>query len=244
MRQERILKENIDWDRVSLLIKIGIAGAVINLAGDLISGWGVRNMCLPGIEGMVSHYLLMSDKRIFWSAMLGLVGVPVSGIGHIGIYKLIRPYSRKYAGLYGVGIFGCYTFGGSGVHMSSLAAVFFYKYMTAAAPETALAASIKFLCYFSLPLYIALMTCWLIQAYAHIRVISIGLSPYPRWCWVFTTPVGTLIAGLFSIFGNYAIVNAITVGAFTLGNIWTLGGHLFMLDKARENWGKSSAYVQ
>lgn len=88
------------------------------------------------------------------------------------------------------------------------------------------------------------MTCWLIQAYAHIRVISIGLNPYPRWCWVFTTPVGTLIAGLFSIFGNYAIVNAITVGAFTLGNIWTLGGHLFMLDKARENWGKSSAYVQ
>jgi predicted permease len=125
--------------------------------------------------------------------------------------------------------------GGPGVHMSSVASAFFYKYMTASNPETALAASIKFVCYFSLPLYLAFFIFWLIQTYAHIRSIAGGFSPYPRWCWVFSIPMGALIFSLVHVFGNYAPVNAILVGALTLGNIWTLGGHLLMLGKAKEN---------
>ena len=57
--------EEIDWDKVSLLLKIGIIGALINLAGDLLSGWSVRDTSLAGIEGLVSQYLTMPDKRIF-----------------------------------------------------------------------------------------------------------------------------------------------------------------------------------
>jgi len=240
MMQEIIIKEDINWDRVTLLLKIGIVGAFINLAGDLLAGWGVRDMNLTGIEGLVSQYLAMSDRRMFWSAILGLVGAPVSVFGHFGIYKLIKPYSRQYAKLYGVGMLGCLALGGSGVHMSSLASAFFYKYMTAAAPGTALAVSIKFVCYFSLPLYIAFFVFWLIAVYAHIRAIAKGFSPYPRWCWVFSMPVGGLLFSLVNVFGNHALVNAIALGALTLGNIWKMGGHLLMLNKAKDNWAKIS----
>lgn len=222
-------------NKVNLLLKIGIVGASINLAGDLLAGWGIKDISLNGIEGLVSQYLTMSDRRMFWSAILGLVGAPVSVFGHLGIYKLIKPYSRQYAKLYKVGMLGCLALGGSGVHMSSLASAFFYKYMTAAAPETALATSIKFVCYFSLPLYIAFFVFWFIAVYAHIRAIAGGFSPYPRWCWVFSMPVGGLLFSLVSVFGNHALVNAIAVGALTLGNIWKLGGHLLMLNKVKEN---------
>ena len=75
-------KGEIDWGKVSLLLKIGIIGALINLAGDLLSGWSVRDTSRAGIEGFVSQYLTMSDKRIFWSAILGLIGAPVSVFGH------------------------------------------------------------------------------------------------------------------------------------------------------------------
>jgi len=47
--------------------------------------------------------------------------------------------------------------------------------------------------------------------------------------------VGTLLVNLIAIFGNYAIVNAIIVGAFSLGNIWALAGHFLMLGNAKEN---------
>ncbi|MDI9470605.1 MAG: hypothetical protein QM296_10405 [Bacillota bacterium] len=240
MSKDINIRTDIQWDKVSCLLKTGIAGALINLAGDMLAGWGVRDMSLPGIEGLVSHYLLLSDRRIFWSAMLGLVGVPVSAVGHIGVYKLLRPYSRKYARLCGVGIFAAFTFGGSGVHMSSLASAFFYKYMNAASPQTALTASIKFACYFSLPLYAALLLCMTISTYAQIRALATGLSPFPRWCWVFSLPVGALLVSPISLFGNHAVVNAIAVGVLSLGNIWMLGGQLLMLGRVKEKRKKPS----
>ena len=236
MKEKIGCKEDINWDRVSFFLKIGIIGAFMNLAGDLLAGWSVRDTSLKGIEGMVSPYLTMPDSRMFWSAMLGLIGAPVSVLGHLAIYHLIKPYSRKYAKLFGVGLLGLLVLGGPGVHMSSVASAFFYKYITAANPETALAASIKFVCYFSLPLYLVFFIFWLIQTYAHIRAIAGAFSPYPRWCWVFSIPVGGLLFSLVIVFGNHAMVNAIMVGALTLGNIWTLGGHLLMLGKAKENW--------
>ncbi|HNZ25832.1 MAG TPA: hypothetical protein PLG34_00110 [Spirochaetota bacterium] len=224
------------------MLAIGIAGASINLAGDMLMGWGARDASLTGVEGYVSQYLTIADWRMFWSALLGLIGVPVSLVGHIGIYKLIKPYSKKYARLYGVGIFGGFTFGGAGVHVSSVASAFFYKYMTAASSETALATSIQFVCYFSVPLYIALLICVLIQSYAHIRALATGLTPYPRWCWLCSLPVGALLVSLVSLFGNYALVNAIMVGVFSLGNIWTQSWHLILLDKAKGVYNPNAPY--
>lgn len=242
MQKNIVPNEDINWSRVSLLIKIGIIGVLINLAGDMIVGWGVKNTALSGIEGQVAHYLKVSDARLFASAILGLIGVPLSGVGHIGIYKMIKPYSKKYARFYAVGIFGCFTFGGSGVHLNSLAAAFFYKYMTAASPETALAASIKFAYYFMVPLYVALLTCVIISVVTHIVVLVKGLTPYPRWCVVFTIPVGAALAGIIGAFGNYAPLNAISFAAVTFGNLWKQSGALLMLGKAKENYKKNSGF--
>ncbi len=228
MKEE--FKEKINWGKVRLLLKIGILGAVIILIGDLLMGWGVKDMGLSGIEQQVSQYLTVSDGRMFWSSILGLIGVPIACVGHFGLYKTLKPYSRKYARLYLIGILGFLAFAGAGVHLSSVESAFFYKYMTAVSPETALATSIKFASYFLLPLYITLIFFWILVVYAHIKAVVKGFSPYPRWCWVFSMPVGTLLVSLVAIFGNHAIVNALMVGAFSFGNIWMLGGHLLMTD--------------
>ncbi len=228
MKEE--FKEKINWGKVRLLLKIGILGAVIILIGDLLMGWGVKDMGLSGIEQQVSQYLTVSDGRRFWSSILGLIGVPIACVGHFGLYKTLKPYSRKYARLYLIGILGFLAFAGAGVHLSSVESAFFYKYMTAVSPETALATSIKFASYFLLPLYITLIFFWILVVYAHIKAVVKGFSPYPRWCWVFSMPVGTLLVSLVAIFGNHAIVNALMVGAFSFGNIWMLGGHLLMTD--------------
>lgn len=229
------MKKNIDWNKVRLSLYIGIVGAIIILAGDLLIGWGVQDISLSGIEQQVSQYLTVSDGRMFWSSFLGLIGVPIACVGHFGIYKLLKPYSQKYANLYAIGILGFLAFGGAGVHVSSVASAFFYKYMTVVSPNTALVVSMKFVSYFPLPLYIALLTCWIIMIYAHFRAVVGGFSPYPRWCWFFSMLVGTLLVSLIGFIGNHAIVNAIMVGAFSIGNIWMLGGHLLMLGRKKKN---------
>lgn len=239
MEDKNKLKKDIDRDRIALLLKIGIIGAFIILAGDLLMGWGIKDIDHTGIEGHISQYLKVSDSRMFWSSIFGLIGVPFAVVGHFGIYKLLKPYSQKYAKLYAIGNLGFLTFGGAGVHVSSIESAFFYKYMTAADPNAAFASSVKFASYFLLPLYIVLLTCWLIMVYAHIKAISGGFSPYPRWFVVFSMPVGTLIVSFISILGNHEILNSLMVGAFSLGNIWTLSGHLMMLGKAKERQKKN-----
>jgi hypothetical protein len=54
--------------------------------------------------------------------------------------------------------------------------------------------------------------------------------------------VGALLVSLVSLFGNYALVNAIMVGVFSLGNIWTQSWHLILLDKAKGVYNPNAPY--
>ena len=169
-----------------------------------------------------------------WAAVCGFAGVPIAVIGHYGIYQLLKPYSRKYSRLYAVGILGFLAFGGAGVHVSSVEAAWFYQNMNAASPGSALEATVDFAACFLLPLYAVLLLGWGIMVYAHIRAVSAGLSPLPRWGWIFSMTVGTALFSLVGLLGNHDWVNAIVVGAFSLGNIWSLAGHLWMLRKIHD----------
>ena len=228
-------RNSIPWKKIARLLQIGILGAVIILAGDLLMGWGVKDLSQSGLAAQLSPYLTISEGRMFWAAVFGFTGVPLAVAGHFGIYQLLRLYSRKYARLYAAGNITFLIFGGAGVHVSSVEAAFFYQQMTAAGADTVLASTMKFALYFLLPLYAVLLTGWLIMVYAHLRAVTGGFSPYPRWCWIFSMPVGTLLFSLPGLLGNHALVNAIVVGAFSLGNIWSLSGHLWLLRRAREN---------
>ena len=221
--------------RIALLFRIGILGALVILAGDMLVGWGVRDTSLPGLEGQFSQYLTVSDSRLFWASVCGFTGVPLAVVGHYGIYQLLKPCSRKYARMYAVGILGFLAFGGAGVHVSSVEAAFFYKYLSAADPAGVLGPTLKFMVSFLVPLYAILLTGWVVMVYAHIRAVAGGLSPFPRWGWIFSMPVGCLLFSLVGLFGNHALVNALMVGAFSLGNVWSLAGHLWMLGRVTES---------
>ncbi len=192
---------------------------------------------LTGTERMLSSYLTLSDARIFASAMLGFIGIPLEGLCYFGIYRLIAPYSRKYAHMYRSGILGYLAFGGCGVHVPCLAAVFAYKYMHELAPERALDLCIRWGMYFLLPGMIALLIFFIVHSIAQISAFAKGLTPYPRWCWVFSMPVGMGLTFLLNFAGNKALFNAVTAGWISIGNIWMFAGLLAMMKKAQESVG-------
>ena len=225
------IRKEIDLRKIALFLKIGILGALVILAGDLLMGWGVRDEGAAGIQGQLSQYLTISRGRMFWASVFGFSGVPIAVIGHYGIYQLLKSRSVKYARMYGLGNLGFLAFGGAGVHVSSVEAALFYQRMTAADPSAALAATAEFALLFVLPLYAVLLAGWFIMVYAHLRAVLTGLSPFPRWCWVFSMPMGTLLFSLIGLFGNHPVVNALMMGAFSLGNVWSLAGHLWLLSR-------------
>ena len=174
------ISSELDWKRIRKLFVIGLCAGIMVLIGDVLLGWGVMDESLTGLEYSLSSYLQLSDIRIFWSAMLGFIGIPLEGLCYFGIYRLIAPYSQKYAHLFRSGVLGYVAFGGCGVHVPCLAAVFVYKYLHELVPDRALDLTIKYGLYFLLPGIIALLIFFIIQSVAQIATFAQGLTPYPK----------------------------------------------------------------
>ena len=227
------IDNELDWPRIQKLFVIGLFAGIMVLIGDMLLGWGVSDESLTGIAKKLSTYISVSDKRIFWSAMLGFVGIPLEGLCYFGIYRLIAPYSKKHAHMLRSGILGYIAFGGCGVHVPCLAIVFFYKQMMGISPETALDQTVKYGMYFLLPGTVMLFIFYIVQSVAQISAFLKGLTPYPRWCWIFSLPVGMIVTMLLKFAGNHALFNALTAGWISMGNIWMFGGLLWMMRKVR-----------
>ena len=67
---------NLDWKRIRKLFVIGLIAGIMVFIGDWLLGYGVADETLTGNERILSAYLGLSDTRIFWSAFLGLIGIP------------------------------------------------------------------------------------------------------------------------------------------------------------------------
>lgn len=228
------IDSKLDWQRIAKLFRIGLIAGIMVLIGDMLLGWGVADNSLSGMEKELSAYLMLSDTRIFWSAFLGLIGIPLEGLCYFGVYRLMAEKSPKHAHAYRSGIIGYLIFGACGVHVPCLASVFFYKYMYAVSPENALDVAIKFASYFLLPGFILLFIFFAILCGVQISAFVKGMTPYPKWCFIFSLPVGMLGTMCFKIFGNHAWVNALTAGWISIGNIWMFGGLLVMMKVAKK----------
>ena len=86
--------QDCHWNKrnqIALFLKIGIIGAVVILAGDLLMGWGLKDMSKTGLAYQLSQYLTISDRRMFWAAVLGFTGVPLADTsGFTNCSSLIR----------------------------------------------------------------------------------------------------------------------------------------------------------
>ena len=71
---------------------------------------------------------------------------------------------------------------------------------------------------------------FLVLVVTHIR----ALTPYPKWCWVFSPPVGMQLAMLPGVAGNVPFANAMACGWIAFGNVWMFGGLLATMGLARE----------
>lgn len=81
--------KNPDWDRIAHLFKIGIFASLLALiGGDMILGWGTVDMSLDGMEQYFSRYTDVSDVRIFWSGLLGMIGITLETMSFFGVYRI------------------------------------------------------------------------------------------------------------------------------------------------------------
>lgn len=58
-----------------------------------------------------------------------------------------------------------------------------------------------------------------------------GMTPYPKWCFLFSLPIGMAAVKLLVIFGNQEWVNALNCAWIGFGGMWMFGGLLVMVRK-------------
>ena len=220
-----------DWSRITHLLKIGIFAALMVLAGDMLLGWGVSDPSVSGIPSMLTKYLSVPDGRIFASALLGLVGIPIECLCWFAICRMIQPYSEKDAHAYRAGIIGCLAFGGCGVHVPCCMAVWLLNHFYAANGAMAEQEMLQWISWFLIPATIIFAIFFFLTAIIQIRAFIAGHTPLPHWCWIFSILFGLVWIVLMRLIGDHALTNALATGWISIGNLWMMGGLLIMIKK-------------
>jgi hypothetical protein len=228
------IDNTLDWNRIMHLLKIGIFAALMVLAGDMLLGWGVSDPAVTELPAMFTRYLSVSDGRIFASALLGLIGIPIESLCWFAIYRMIRPFSSKDAHAYRTGIIGCLAFGGCGVHVPCCMAVYLVKHFYADNPATVSQEVLRWIGWFLMPATIIFVVFFLLTAIVQIKAFRAGHTPLPRWCWIFSILFGLLWAVVMKLIGDYGITNALATAWISVGNLWTMGGLLWMTKRVQK----------
>ena len=228
------MNETLDWPRIRHLLKLGVFASLMVLTGDMLLGWGVTDHSVTEVPALFTRYLIVPDGRIFASALLGLVGIPIECLCWFAIYRMIRPYSDKDAHAYRAGVIGCLAFGGCGVHVPYCMAVYLLKRFYANDPATAMEETGRFIGWFLLPATIIFVVFFFLAAVVQIRAFKMGHTPLPRWCWVFSVLFGLLFASLMKLIRDFSLTNALATGWISIGNLWMMTGLLIASRRVSE----------
>lgn len=228
------IPEELDWDRIRHLMRIGILAGLLALTADLVLGWGVSNESLSGFDYYFSRYLAVSDLRIIISAILGLVAIPLETLSYFAIYRLIVPFSKKDAHAYRSGLLGMFGFGAF-THVLCCMLVYVGKMLYLVDPVKAVSMIIKLGLWFLLPVSLLFLIFFILAQVVQIKAFRNGYTPYPKWCFIFNLFAGIVINIVLKLFGNIAFINALGTGWISLGSLWMLTGLLVMSKKLNDS---------
>lgn len=225
--------KNPDWDRIAHLFKIGIFASLLALiGGDMILGWGTVDMSLDGMEQYFSRYTDVSDVRIFWSGLLGMIGITLETMSLFGVYRIIASKSESYAHAYRAGLIGMLAFGAF-CHVMCCVAIYHHNVLYRIDPSRAIEGTIMFAKYFLIPVTVIFFVFFLVMNIVQIMAFAKGQTPYPRWCWIFTMLTGLIDIAAMRLVGNRPWAYALSTGWLSFGSLVTFIGLLVAMPKAR-----------
>lgn len=221
------ISKKLDFPRIKKLLSIGVFASIMHLIADFILGWGVKDESKKGLLKMISAYTKTSDKGIFIAAILGLFGMVLEGLSLFGIYRLMAEKSEKCAHNYRSGILGYLMFGACGFHVPMCGLTFLIKH------DVDPTLVVKYSKYFILPAIILFTIFFLILSITQIIAFLKEYTPYPKCAWIFSMPIGMLIALVIGVTGNHPFMNAMFCAWIAFGSLWMFGGLLLMLRKVQ-----------
>lgn len=110
---------------------------------------------------------------------------------------------------------------------SVCAAVFLMKHGLSEALLT------QYSAYFLMPPLVLFWIFFFVLVMTQIVAFRKGLTPYLKWCCVFSMAFGMLVYFLAALLGNRPLGNALRCAWLAIGNVWMFGGLLVTMKKAQ-----------
>lgn len=226
------LTDEIDWKRVRIFLIVGLIAAFAALAGDMILGWGTSYAAYSaGLEMLFNKYRNVSTGRAVLSMVIGLVGYTAEGICCYAVYRIIAAGSASQAKLFRTGMIGCTALGGA-MHAMCCASVYVYTKMYSIEPETAFWECLQFAVFFLIPVLVLYLVFFGIVVCSQAWAFYKEMTPYPKWCALFTLALGIPVLALMKFLGGNPLFEALAAGWISIGHIIMFGGLLAMSKKA------------
>ncbi len=222
-----------DWDRIKHLYKLGILASLLALiGGDMVLGWGTPDFSLTGMAQYFSRYSTVSDTRIFWSALFGMIGITIETMCFFSIYRVIAAVSEKYAHIYRAGLIGMLIFGPF-CHVMCCATIYYHNAVARIDSQAAVDEALQFAKLFLMPVTVIFFIFFMIMNIVQIMAFAKGRTPYPRWCVVFTMLTGIIDIVIMRMVGDYAWAYALSTGWLSVGSLITFSGLLLNVPKEK-----------
>lgn len=185
----------------------------------------MEDKALEGVLQMLSAYTSISDSSLFAAALLGLFGVVLEGLACFGVppdggevAEIRAPLPLRHFRLPDV----------LRVRLPSVcAAVFLMKHGLSEALLT------QYSAYFLMPPLVLFWIFFFVLVMTQIVAFRKGLTPYLKWCCVFSMAFGMLVYFLAALLGNRPLGNALRCAWLAIGNVWMFGGLLVTMKKAQ-----------
>ncbi|MBR2739724.1 MAG: hypothetical protein IKD87_03550 [Oscillospiraceae bacterium] len=199
---------------------IGLFGAVLTLAGDLLIGAYRFPDGANMLEGYFAIALAMPEWRPVLGGLIGFLGICLEFPALMTVYPLICENMPRGGRFYRLSMYVYLAIGGGAVHLPCGAFMWIYRSVTKTAGQAAgHDIATRYLLYFLLPVT-AVFTVFFVGANA-VQFISFfkGMTPFPKWYCIFNPLIGKAVFNSARQLGNSALINGIATSNMSLGAI-------------------------
>jgi hypothetical protein len=199
-------------------IYVGIIGAILTIIGDFLL-LGVDSNTSGG--GIFDKYLDIASKisytRIGLAGFFGYLGIPLTAIGFLALYQMIKDKESSLAKVYKWSMIISFAALGGGVHIICCYLVAGMKMNIEAGTADVVSAVINQQAGFLVPSVIVFFAVYFVACISMIVLIAKGKTILPKWMWILNPLVMKIVINALGKLGTTAFFNGLACSNMSLG---------------------------
>jgi hypothetical protein len=200
------------------LTYVGMIGAILTMIGDFLL-LGVDSNTSGG--GLFDKYLDIASKisytRIGLAGFFGYLGIPLTAIGFLALYRMIKDKESCLAKVYKWSMIMGFAALGGGVHIICCYLVTGMKMNIEAGTADVVSAVMNQQAGFLVPSCIVFFAVYFVACISMIVLIAKGKTILPKWMWILNPLVMKIVINALGKLGTSAFFNGLACSNMSLG---------------------------